>query len=100
MSLATSMGPGCCHQHGTTGLRGEDVGWLGLVSTSWPAGGLVELSDRSRTAGAVRGPRGLMGMTLAPGGRSRVVTAGSLPLPVGLAFDDEFVGGGGEPVDG
>jgi hypothetical protein len=32
--------------------------------------------------------------------RSGWVADGALPLAVGVAFDDEFVAGGGEPVDG
>ena len=34
VSLATTMGPGCCHDLGTTWLRGEDDRRGVLVSTS------------------------------------------------------------------
>ena len=61
---------------------------LGSVAAGGRASGLSELSGCP-----LSGPDGL-------GGSSLDVTAGSLPLPVGLAFDDEFVGGRGEPVHG
>ena len=82
MSLATSMGPGCCHDLGTTWLRGEHGGLVLLVSTDEP--GLDPL---------VGGRAGLVGRDLAGDG-------GSLAASVGVAFDDEFVAGGDEAVDG
>ena len=70
MSCASSMGPPVRQCDGT-GLRGVSVG----------DGMIGELSAAGQ-------------------GRRRVGDVGSLSLAVGLAVEDEFVGGGLQPVDG